>query len=259
MPFLRVGPSSIHMKNYTSLKSIKVISLCPAPHGDRYLLPLKDHGQVLVVWHDRHKVSPREREPGRPIRLQLWAPKYSREAFGLRLVPQVLVFSPLKICVAHDRPRVPQTVAIFIDRSLHVREVCGEDGHFVPRRRPLSYNILVPPLDEGYMRVYLHGEVLTAVHSVPEMASEDGPDGQFSIHLEDVYSVRVFAQCLFLVFKTWFDGGRALIVSFSDLINDSNADPLGEFGSAKDGFDRVAALPVSVGCYCNVDSRIAPW
>mmetsp|Transcript_8589 Transcript_8589/g.17599 ORF Transcript_8589/g.17599 Transcript_8589/m.17599 type:complete len:214 (+) Transcript_8589:890-1531(+) len=207
---------------------------------------------MLIIRNIHHEMPPPERKPRRPERIQHRL-VYHGHALGLLPVPQMLgVSHPLVIRTAHDRPGFRNALSrLQVYVIFHSGEIRGQYCHFVVGLIPLSYDVLVPILDEDDVRIGLHGEVLSAVETMAQMTSEDGTHRQFCFDGEviDLGSMTAGGLVVVLVACSSGGDGAGFVFSEADLVDDADADSFGAFGAGEGRFDGEGALPVSVGGY----------
>ena len=123
---------------------------------------------MLVVGNVDEEMSPSETEPCRPEGMQGGRSVNLGHALRLLSVPQMLGGSPsLEVCVAHDGSYVGNSFTrVDVEVFLDLGEIGGEHRHFVVCRMPLLDDFVVPSLDEGDVRVHLHGEVFSSIKPV---------------------------------------------------------------------------------------------
>ena len=224
VPCLGVVTDSVVMEASTPFWCVHVIPDRKAPDTNRHFFTLKDHGLVEIVRYVDNKVSPRKGKPSSPVRLHLRHPMDLGHGLWLTVVSQMrrLIATTLVVCVAHDGTGLAQGDTVIGDGALDVREVRGEDSHFVLGCFHLLDNVLVPVLGPRNVSIALRVVVLATIHAVTNMTGKNGSDGQVGLHLIDIHAVLVLTKRLFGFLFTRNDGFvTSRIFAIHNLIHDA--------------------------------------
>mmetsp|Transcript_19571 Transcript_19571/g.24195 ORF Transcript_19571/g.24195 Transcript_19571/m.24195 type:complete len:241 (+) Transcript_19571:460-1182(+) len=232
LPLFYVISMSIPMKTNSFLRSVIIVTISKSSHPNTNLLPLKYHGQMLIIRYIHHKMPPRKTKPRRPIRLQRRSTVNPRNAFRLLPVPNIRSPPlPLKIALAHYWPRHTFPIAVRMNRSLNIRQVRRQHRHLVIRRMPLGHNIYIPIVHKIHVRVQLHRKIFPAVQTMTNVTREHRADGELRLHRVHVDLINV------LTYYSIFGGtiaavsGNARVVAVVDLIVNGHAYSLRVFGA----------------------------